>query len=256
MVLLIMKHYELRKRGCGDEMKQIGDIIANKRKEVGMSQAGLADRLERYNISVKNAAISSWEKNTNTPTAYQLLAICEILGIKDIYGEFIGGINSGLLDGLNALGRQRVKEYIDLLKKSEVFVEKKSANDSQGFRHIMPIAVLPASAGTGELISDELFEEQEFDSVPKDAEFGVRLSGDSMEPTFHDGEIVWIRRKGQIRTGEVGLFFLDGMVYCKRFMTQNNISYLVSDNKKYKPILLSEENEFRVFGVVIMEGRI
>ena len=29
-------------------------------------------------------------------------------------------------------------------------------------------------------------------SVPKGADFGVRVSGDSMEPVYHDGQIVWV----------------------------------------------------------------
>ena len=109
-------------------MKCIGDVIAKRRKEAGMSQSGLADRLLKYDICIKNAAISAWEKSMNTPTAYQLLAICEILGIRDIYAEFIGGNNSNILDGLNESGRQRVKEYINLLKKSEEFTEKRTTS--------------------------------------------------------------------------------------------------------------------------------
>lgn len=237
-------------------MKQIGAVIAKRRKEAGMSQSVLAERLLNYDIHIKNAAISSWEKNVNTPTAYQLLAICEILGIKDIYAEFIGGDSSNILDGLNASGRQRVKEYISLLKQSREFTEKKPAERPLIFRRKMPIAVLPASAGSGEMLDDEMFEEHEFDNVPEDAEFGVRLNGDSMEPTFHNGEIVWVRRDEQIMPGEVGLFFLDGMAYCKRFAVKDNKAYLLSDNKRYAPIPLSEESEFRVFGVVIKEGRI
>lgn len=124
------------------------------------------------------------------------------------------------------------------------------------FHRKMPIAVLPASAGLGEMLDDEMVEEQEFDSVPQYAEFGVRLSGDSMEPTFQNGEIVWIRRNEQIRSGEVGLYFLDGKAYCKRFAVKDNKAYLLSDNKKYAPIPLSEGSEFKVFGVVIKEERI
>lgn len=234
-------------------MKRIGDVIAKKRKEAGLSQSGLSDRLLKYDIHVKNAAISSWEKNINTPTAYQLLAICEILAIKDIYAEFIGENDGNILDGLNKSGRQRVKEYIDLLKKSEKFSERKSTERPLEFFRRMPIAVLPASAGTGEMIDEELFEEQEFEYVPEGADFGVRLNGDSMEPTFHDGEIVWIRRNEQIRPGEIGLFFLDGMAYCKRFKLCENKAYLVSDNKRYSPISISEDSQFKVFGVVIRE---
>ena len=110
-------------------MNKIGDVIAKRRKEAGMSQSSFASRLLKYDIHIKNAAISSWEKNINTPTAYQLLAICEILGIRNIYEEFIGSNNLNILDGLNASGRQRVREYIRLLKQSEEFAEKEPISE-------------------------------------------------------------------------------------------------------------------------------
>ena len=42
-------------------MNKIGDVIAKRRKEAGMSQSSLASRLLKYDIHIKNAAISSWE---------------------------------------------------------------------------------------------------------------------------------------------------------------------------------------------------
>ena len=141
-------------------MKRIGDVIAAKRKEKGLSQSDIATRLLDYDIHIKNAAVSSWEKNVNTPTAYQLLALCEIFEIHDIYSEFINKEDEGLLTGLNDLGKRRVLEYIELLKKSPEFVSKtvKEKKISTFCRKI-PVAILPASAGLGELVGDEMFEE-------------------------------------------------------------------------------------------------
>ena len=65
------------------QMKNIGDVLAKHRKNKHLSQIDIAARLQAYGIHVKNAAVSSWEKNTNTPTAAQLLALCEILEISD-----------------------------------------------------------------------------------------------------------------------------------------------------------------------------
>lgn len=239
-------------------MKKIGDVISKKRKELGMSQSDLAERLLEYDIRIKNAAVSSWEKNVNTPTAYQLLALCEIFGITDIYSEFISDTNTDVLSGLNSLGKQRVLEYIRLLKQSEEFSENKQKNkellksEAVKFYRRMPIAVLPASAGLGELVGDEMFEEQDiYEYVPPKAKFGVRLNGDSMEPTYRDGDIVWIQPAEIVDSGKIGLFFLDGLTYCKRLKVKNGKTYLISDNKKYKPIELSQSSNFKVYGVVV-----
>lgn len=241
-------------------MKQIGDVIAAKRKEIGLSQADLASRLLNYDIHIKNAAVSSWEKNINTPTAYQLLALCEILGIRDIYSEFIECDEKGILSGLNEAGKQRVIEYIKLLKQSPEFVEQKDeSHNIVQFSRKMPVALLPASAGLGELVGDEMFEEIEVsDVVPDAADFGVRLSGNSMEPTFCDGEIVWIKKVDVVQAGEIGLFFLDGMTYCKRLIKDGKKTYLASENKEYEPIQIHNNSDIKVYGVVVSEykGRI
>jgi len=106
-------------------MKSIGCVIAKKRKEKKLSQAELAKRLQKYDIHVKNAAISTWEKDINTPTAYELLALCELLEITDIYSQFIGKNNNDIMSGLNDKGKERVIEYIQLLHQSAEFCKKK-----------------------------------------------------------------------------------------------------------------------------------
>ncbi len=241
-------------------MKQIGEVISAKRKEIGLSQTDLANRLQDYNIHIKNAAVSSWEKNVNTPTAYQFLALCEILGIRDIYSEFIERDEKGILSGLNEAGKQRVLEYINLLKQSPEFVEKQDESRKIfQFCRKMPVALLAASAGLGEMVGDEMFEEVEVsDDVPDAADFGVRLSGNSMEPTFHEGQIVWIEKTDVIQPGEIGLFFLDGMTYCKRLIKDGKKIFLASENKKYEPIQIHNNSDIKVYGVVVSDykGRI
>ena len=50
------------------------------------------------------------------------------------------------------------------------------------------------SAGTGNFLVDEPKETVCIDEsiLPEDTTFGVRISGDSMEPEFHDGQIAWV----------------------------------------------------------------
>ena len=71
-------------------MKELGKIIAKNRKENKMKQGELAKKLESYDIFVKQNTISAWESGITQPSARQLLAICEILDIYDVYTEFIG----------------------------------------------------------------------------------------------------------------------------------------------------------------------
>lgn len=52
------------------------------------------------------------------PSAGQFLAVCEILGITDIYSTFIGTNPENKISQLNEEGQEKVLEYIDLLVQS------------------------------------------------------------------------------------------------------------------------------------------
>ncbi|SFG70432.1 Peptidase S24-like [Oribacterium sp. WCC10] len=103
------------------------------------------------------------------------------------------------------------------------------------------LALTSASAGTGNFLDDENFEELEiFDQVPKKASFGVYLDGDSMEPGFKNEQLIWIEQTDTLESGDLGLFFLDGLTYFKKFVKKKSGIFLVSLNPKYKPIPVSE----------------
>ena len=46
-------------------------------------------------------------------------------------------------------------------------------------------------------------------SVPAGAEFGIYVSGDSMEPRYHNGQIVWVKRCEELKCGDIGIFVYD-----------------------------------------------
>ena len=111
---------------------------------------------------------------------------------------------------------------------------------------------LPASAGTGSFLDSELAEEL---YVPESAEaekadFVISVSGDSMEPTYHDGDKVFVKKCDSIDVGDIGIFVLNGDAYIKEFGEY----CLISHNKKYKPIHFTENDSIyccgRVIGVV------
>ena len=234
-------------------MKDIGKTLATHRKNNHLSQLDISVKLQPYGINVKNAAVSAWEKNASTPTATQLLALCEILGISDIYTEFIGENPHDPFKGLNEEGIKKALDYIDLLNKSGVYV--KPAAEIIPFRpRVMKVALMPTSAGTGNFLDDENFEEREiYDNVPKRADFGVYLDGDSMEPRFHDEELVWIEKTDYLEDGDIGLFYLDGMTFFKKFSRKKIGTFLVSLNAKYKPIPVKEDSVFKIFGKLALD---
>ena len=132
----------------------------------------------------------------------------------------------------------------------------------------MPVSYLPASAGTGVFLDEENFETVSFPeaSVPERADFGVRVSGDSMEPVYRDGQIVWVQRCSRLRPGEVGVFLYDGEGYLKvygeqppedpeRFTDSGGTVHmqpvLLSYNEAYAPKVVSPDCVFAVAGRVL-----
>lgn len=103
----------------------------------------------------------------------------------------------------------------------------------------------PASAGTGMYLGPEAFRSIKVteNNKTRRAAFCVRVSGDSMEPIYADGDIVMVSKEPVLQN-DIALVTLDGCGYIKRMGEM----YLISENKKYKPIPYDEN--------VIVNGRV
>jgi len=228
--------------------KDIGSIISTRRRELGLNQAALAAKLCAMGISVSNQAVSKWEKGSTQPSARQFLALCEALEIDDIHGMFSGS-GTGLLSGLNAEGRRMAMDYIQLLRDSGRYQKKMPARKSH---RMLPLYSLAVSAGTGQFLDGEDYEMTEVGAeVAEDANFGVRVAGDSMEPEFHDGQTIWVRQQRSLMTGEIGIFLYDGNAYLKKLVALDGTMALRSLNPAYPDIIISPELPLRVLGKVV-----
>jgi phage repressor protein C with HTH and peptisase S24 domain len=105
-------------------------------------------------------------------------------------------------------------------------------------------------------------------SVPKGAETGIRVSGDSMEPVYKDGQLVWARYTRELQPGDEGIFTYDGKGYIKCFgLREPPEEYrdsftdmdgglilqpvLKSYNKKYDPIFVTPDKHFEIVAKVL-----
>lgn len=122
-----------------------------------------------------------------------------------------------------------------------------SAKDSS-LRKI-PLFDLPVSAGPGVFLDGDSAEtlEIKLTKTTAQADFALRISGDSMEPTFLNGEIILVKAQQQLERGELGVFIGDGKGYFKRFMGD----CLRSLNPSYDDIPLSSFSSVSCCGRVI-----
>lgn len=104
---------------------------------------------------------------------------------------------------------------------------------------------MPVSAGTGNFLDGDDYDEVERTaSIPEEADFGVKISGNSMMPEYTDGQTVWIEQTEMLDDGEIGIFLLDGNAYCKKLQNNKKGTFLVSLNKNYQPIPITENSRF------------
>ena len=115
------------------------------------------------------------------------------------------------------------------------------------------IPLFCAAAGPGEPPSQDGFDDYEVDENSP-ARFAVKISGDSMEPEFHDGDIVLCRKK-RPEIGEIAVMMVDGFIYVKQYIEGINGFYLRSLNRKRKDcdldVLYSGGQRVEGYGTVI-----
>jgi phage repressor protein C with HTH and peptisase S24 domain len=216
-------------------MHNIFETLRRLRISTGLSQTGAAARLTAAGVPTSNKSVSRWEMGASQPTTEQFLALCELYGVRDVSAAFGGTAR------LNAQGLARLAEYSGYLLGDPKYVERQP--------RLVRLYDLPASAGTGSYTDSDDYEEIEVpeDEVPTGTDYCVRVSGDSMEPRYHDGQLVFVRQTEIIDEGDVGIISLNGDVYIK----QLGRGKLVSLNAAYAPIVVGDGDTLRVFGRVL-----
>jgi len=231
-----------------------------------LSLAAFKSLLSEYGVDVSVAAINKWELGNSAPNAYQLLAIAQALQVDDDFSYFMSASSR---TPLNREGVAKLAAYRDDLVASGKYKVQQAVSNIIKFIE-MPVSNLAVSAGTGAFLDEGNFEMVSFpeSSVPAGAEFGLRVSGDSMEPVYHDGQIVWVQQCDRVGVGEVGIFIYDGEGYIKAYDEQMpsdddredfTDSYgdvhmqpiMISYNQQYKPRVISAHSNFQVVGRVL-----
>ena len=226
------------------------EILARLRKENGYTQTEAANFINQHSdkkYTFKN--ISHWETEVSMPPIEQFLLLCELYTVKDIQGTF-RGLKPELrgIKKLNVLGRSRVEEYIAMLSSNAIFADDESEDVVEMQRRLIRLYDVPVAAGTGSFLDSEYYEDFEIDeTVPAEADYAVKVSGDSMAPRFVDSQIVFIREQQTLEIGDIGIFELDGDAYIKKL----GQGELISLNTRYKPIRINEYSSFRIFGKVV-----
>lgn len=107
-----------------------------------------------------------------------------------------------------------------------------------------------ASAGTGVFIlGNEASEQLSIPDTPENrlVDYAIGVSGDSMEPDYHDGDIVLVSQRVEMYHGDVGIFIINNKAYIKEY----GETELISRNPDAPSIQISEYDNIVCMGKVI-----
>ena len=202
-------------------------------------------------------SITNWETGISRPELQMIPKLCQALSISaDL---FFGMPASKTALDKSELTHMNLYRSLDHYKQRTVdaLMESMIENDLLAFRedcvktfsHIERDE-LPASAGTGMPLTDSYEHEYVFlrnsRSVCR-ADTIITVSGDSMLPTFRDGDDLLVEYTPEINPGEIGIFIVAGEGFVKEYQPDG----LHSHNARYKTIHPTQDDNFRCIGRVL-----
>ncbi len=108
---------------------------------------------------------------------------------------------------------------------------------------------MPVSAGPGVFVDSPSTDEIMIpdNDRTREADFALRISGNSMEPKYRDGDVLLVSNSDYVEVGELGIFILDGNGYFKIYGGDR----LISMNSIYGDILLKDFENVSCVGRVV-----
>lgn len=220
-------------------------------KENGMTKATLA-KISGIPYTTLDSML---KRDTDTARLTTAFRIAEALGTSVETLVF----DEEKTDAVSA-EEKRILELYSLLdvrgKNTVLSLLEKEADNSQSQTAVRSIPVFDAPAAAGNALPVLTEEKTELyyreGEIPQGADFGIRISGDSMEPLLSDGDLVYVEQSEGISFGEIGVFLLNGESLCKKLEQRDGKTQLVSLNPKYDPIPVLETDHLKLVGKVMI----
>ncbi len=137
---------------------------------------------------------------------------------------------------------------LDATRVEEIFVPGKSLLQTY------PLFLESVSAGFPSPADDYMqaqLDLNEFIIKHPAATFFVRVKGDSMnEAGIFSGDVLVVDKALNAKSDNIVIAVIDGDLLVKRLQMKQNQVYLVAENPTYKPIKITPEMNFEVWGVV------
>lgn len=214
--------------------QSISSLLKQLRKTSAFSANDVVNRLKEYDIDISAKTLYGYESGLSMPNADTFIALCKIYKCDnplDIFGSStINPSEQSLLEKYRDLD-DHGKELVDLVLEKEHERCIASITEKPAALRIYTYMQKIAAAGNGFYFDDIPTETIEAPYMPG-ADFIIGVSGDSMEPTYIDGDLVYVEKRQIIHSGEIGIFMIHNELYIKEVTDEG----LKSHNPKYKII--------------------
>lgn len=213
------------------------DKLKQKREELGLEQQELAEL-----IGVSKQAYFKWEKGLSKPTKANIAKLEKVLKVPE--GYLSEDEISSLYKQLTEPNQEKAITYVrDLVSSQKVIsiAEKRSE-----YRVYEKLSAGIGASVYGDLDYDVVYYNEE---LPHD--FASWVDGNSMEPTYQNGEVALIRETGFDYDGAVYAVVWDSQTYIKKVYREKEGLRLVSINKDYPDKFAPFDENPRVIGKIV-----
>ncbi len=202
------------------------------------SQTEVAARL-----GINRASYNKWESGKTVPNQKNLSALATIFDVPTTYFESEFNIVNDFLQ-LNDNNKALAEDYVESLLLSQKVVSLYS---------IEVIDDIRLSAGPGQGVFDEYATRTVYsDEEQSGYDIATWIKGNSMSPTYLDGEVALIRETGFDYDGAVYALVWENQTYIKKLYREEEGLRMVSINKQGNPDrFISYEDDFRIVGKVV-----
>lgn len=180
--------------------------------------------------------------------------LCNTLGFKmPTFSDWVNAKTYPRIDKIELMANYFGISKADLVEDHDEYTGKPSTPKG----NIVKVLGRVAAGIPLEAITDIVDEEEIPEELARTGEFfGLRISGDSMEPDIHDGDTVIVKRQDDAESDEIVIALVNGNDgVCKRLKKYADSIALISLNPNYEPMYFNqeeiEEKPVKIIGKVV-----